>query len=323
MSAEQTHVIGVEQPETAILPSQQPEHVLVVDDDATTLSIMSDVIRELGLEVSTAENAEDAWSHFEQHKPDLVITDVWMPHGDGLSLTAQVIAREPSCPVIIVTGYGGEQAAIKALKAGATDYLVKPFQLTEFQMSVNRACSLIRARLQHEQVFPAVIQTEHTVVLDNIPERVGGVIHLMLKTLEECVSESQLLHVRVVLQELLLNAIEHGNLNISAEEKSHALAENRFDQLMQQRRNSPKYSQRRVYVSMFHNLDRGVLEFRVRDEGKGFDWESVLQGHSDRLPMAAGSGRGIFLARTLIPQITYHNTGNKVSFTLHHAGLRH
>ena len=74
---------------------------------------------------------------------------------------------------------------------------------------------------------------------------------------------------------------------------------------------------------MYHNLDRGVLEFRVRDEGKGFDWESVLQGHTDRLPMAGGSGRGIFLARTLIPQITYHKKGNNVSFTLHHAGLRH
>ena len=316
-------MISVDRSEAAFPSSVQPEHVLIVDDDETTLSIMSDVIRELGLEVSTAENGEDAWNQFEQHKPDLVITDVWMPHGDGLSLTAQVLAREPSCPVIIVTGYGGEQAAIRALKAGATDYLVKPFQLTEFQMSVTRACSLIRARLQNERIFPAVTHTEHTVVLDNIPERVGGVIHLLLKTLEECVSESQLLHVRVVLQELLLNAIEHGNLNISAEDKSHALSENRFDQLMLQRRNSSKYAKRRVYVSMYHNVDRGILEFRVRDEGKGFDWESVFGGQTDRLPMAAGSGRGIFLARTLIPQLTYHHNGNTVSFTIHHSGLGH
>ena len=322
MNAGQIQVIGVDRSEAAIPSSVQPEHVLIVDDDETTLSIMSDVIRELGLEVSTAENGEEAWNQFEQHKPDLVITDVWMPQGDGLSLTAQVIAREPSCPVIIVTGHGGEQAAIRALKAGATDYLVKPFQLTEFQMSVNRACSLIRARLQNERIFPAVTQTDHTVVLDNIPERVGGVIHLLLKTLEECVTESQLLHVRVVLQELLLNAIEHGNLNISSEEKSQAISENRFDQLMQERRNSSMYAKRRVYVSMYHDVDRGVLEFRVRDEGKGFDWESVLRGQADRLPMAAGSGRGIFLARTLIPQITYHHNGNKVSFTIHHSGLR-
>ena len=322
MNAEPIPVISVDRSETVIPSPVQPEHVLVVDDDETTLSVMADVIRELGLEVSTAESGEEAWNQFEQHKPDLVITDVWMPHGDGLSLTAQVIAREPSCPVIIVTGYGGEQAAIRALKAGATDYLVKPFQLTEFQMSVNRACSLIRARLQNERIFPAVTQTDHTVVLDNIPERVGGVIHLLLKTLEECVTESQLLHVRVVLQELLINAIEHGNLNISSEEKSQALSENRFDQLMQERRNSSIYAKRRVYVSMYHNVDRGLLEFRVRDEGKGFDWESVLSGQADRMPMEAGSGRGIFLARTLIPQLTYHNNGNKVSFTIHHSGLR-
>ena len=323
MSVEQTHVIGIDRSEGLIPSPPQPEHALVVDDDETTLSIMADVIREQGLDVSTAKSAEEAWNQFEQHKPDLVITDVWMPQGDGLSLTAQVLAREPSCPVIIVTGYGGEQAAIGALKAGATDYLLKPFHLTEFQMSVNRACSLIRARVQHERVFPAVTQTEQTVVLDNIPERVGGVIHLMLKTLEECVSESQLLHVRVVLQELILNAIEHGNLNISAEDKSQALSENRFDQLLHQRRNSSRYGNRRVTVSMFHDVDRGVVEFRVRDEGHGFDWESILHGHADRLPLVAGSGRGIFLARTLIPQITYHHNGNTVSFTLHHAGLRH
>ena len=279
-------------------------------------------MQELGLEVTTAGNGQEGWEKFEQHKPDLVVTDVRMPHGDGLTLTTQVMARQPSCPVIIVTGYGGEQAAIAALKAGATDYLIKPFEVNELQRSVNRACSLIRARLQDSRVLPAIIQADNTVVMDNLPEMVGGVITLMLKTLEECLSATQLLRMQVVLQELILNAMEHGNLQISSEKKNQALSENRYDELLRERRNSPEYANRRVMVSMHHHVNSGMVQFRVRDEGQGFDWESMLSRDVEQLPMNAGSGRGIFLIRTLMPQVTYHDSGNEVSFVIHHSDER-
>ena len=124
----------------------QPERVLIVDDDELALEAMAESIGVLGLQVSTADNGETAWEMFEREDHDLVVTDVRMPQHDGLSLTAQVKAYRPSCPVILVTGYGGEKTAIAALRAGASDFLVKPFQLSELHASVERACSLVRAQ---------------------------------------------------------------------------------------------------------------------------------------------------------------------------------
>ena len=200
-----------------------PERVLVVDDDAETLEAMTETIRTLGLTVYEAENGEVAWKTFEQETPDLVVTDVCMPNGDGLTLTSRVKVHQPSCPVIVVTGFGGEEAAIAALKAGASDFLVKPFQFNELRVAVDRACALIRARLAEEAIHPAVDQMESTMMISNVPEQVGGVINALLRTVDGCVSESARLHIRVALRELVLNAIEHGNLNISFEEKAEAL----------------------------------------------------------------------------------------------------
>ena len=270
----------------------------------------------------TAQDGAEAWQKFEEESPDIVVTDVRMPHRDGLSLTAQIKATQPSCPVIVVTGFGSEEAAVAALKAGASDYLVKPFQLSDLRHAVDRACSLHRDKWADECVVSVVDDVRSTLIIDNVPERLGSVVNFVLRSLNGCLSDSHVLGLRVALQELLMNAIEHGNLHITSDEKNRALMADTYDQLLHERREMPEYRHRRVRLSFSHDLTTGIIEIRIIDEGQGFDWHEVLGRDATQLPKMLGSGRGIFLVRTLIPNLSYFGNGNEVALTLSHASVQ-
>jgi len=296
--------------------SPHNEMVLVVDDDPVTLDCLAETARILGLNVCVASDGDQALQAFDEQEPSLVVTDVRMPNVDGLSLTHQVKARRPDCPVVIVTGYGDESTAVAALKAGACDYLHKPFQISELKNTLQRAMSLIRARSMETQALHALGKLTWSFEVDNDLEIVGGVLTVMLRPIEVWLSESEQLHMRMGLQELLINAIEHGNLGISAEEKREALMNDTYETLLESRRQQPQNVARRVYVWMENDPIQQSFHCRIRDEGDGFDWEPLLQGKAEKLPVLAGSGRGIFLVKTLMPYIRYFGRGNEVALTV-------
>jgi two-component system, NtrC family, response regulator AtoC len=117
----------------------QPSRVMVVDDDAETLALMREIVAKEGFEVETAEDAETALRRLEQWQPELVITDIHMPGMDGLALLAAVREKEPDIPVVLLTAYGSLKTAVDAIKAGAFDYLSKPFVVEDIRLVVRRA----------------------------------------------------------------------------------------------------------------------------------------------------------------------------------------
>jgi two-component system response regulator AtoC len=112
---------------------------MVVDDDAETLALMHEIVAKEGFEVETAEDAETALRRLEQWQPELLITDIHMPGMDGLALLAAVREKEPDIPVVLLTAYGSLKTAVDAIKAGAFDYLSKPFVVEDIRLVVRRA----------------------------------------------------------------------------------------------------------------------------------------------------------------------------------------
>src|SRR5437868_5696345 len=113
--------------------------VMVVDDDADTLSLLCEVVAKEGYQVETAEDAETALQKLSEWQPDLVITDIHMPGMDGLALLAAVREKAPDVLVILLTAYGSLKTAVDAIKAGAFDYLSKPFVVEDIRLVVRRA----------------------------------------------------------------------------------------------------------------------------------------------------------------------------------------
>ncbi len=129
-----------------------PERVLVVEDDRVARQLAVEVMRLAGYATTEAECSEEALSLFDRgDKFDLVLSDVRMGEMDGMSLLAELQARDPDLPVILLTAFGDVEGAIAATQAGANDYLAKPFNLEELRQSVSRAFERRRLAQQRNQ----------------------------------------------------------------------------------------------------------------------------------------------------------------------------
>lgn len=114
--------------------------ILVVDDAAQIREFVADyVLRPSGYQVLTAESGEQGLELAEQNQPDLIVSDIKMPGMSGLDLTRAIKARLPRTPIILITAEGSEQIAQQALRAGATDYFIKPFDPEEMLYAIQRA----------------------------------------------------------------------------------------------------------------------------------------------------------------------------------------
>jgi putative two-component system response regulator len=100
--------------------------ILVVDDDRASLQMLADLLDLSGFTVLTAEEGRQGVEMFVRHSPDLVITDIRMPHVDGLELLRYVRELDGLTPVILVTGHGDLDNAMRALRRGAYDFILKP-----------------------------------------------------------------------------------------------------------------------------------------------------------------------------------------------------
>ncbi|RMG75096.1 MAG: sigma-54-dependent Fis family transcriptional regulator [Nitrospirae bacterium] len=122
--------------------------VLVVDDEAGIRESLKDILEDEGYEVLTAADAEEAIKVFNQSQPDLVYLDIWLPDRDGLEVLEEIKAKDSSVPVVMISGHGTIEVAVKATKLGAYDFLEKPLSLERVLLTAQRAIE--RGRLEQE-----------------------------------------------------------------------------------------------------------------------------------------------------------------------------
>jgi two-component system response regulator AtoC len=113
--------------------------ILVVDDDAAMRHLLSVILTDHGWDARAVASAQDALRELEARECDLVLTDVRMPGMDGLGLLREVQRLHPDLTVIVMSAYGAQDAAIEAMKAGAYDYLSKPFKRDEVVLVIRKA----------------------------------------------------------------------------------------------------------------------------------------------------------------------------------------
>src|SRR6185295_3123916 len=106
-----------------------PKHVLVVDDEASIRSSLTGALRDEGYRVSTAASGREALEAMKSEKPDVVLLDIWMPEMDGLETLKQIKSATPEISVLMMSGHGNIETAVKATKLGAFDFIEKPLSL--------------------------------------------------------------------------------------------------------------------------------------------------------------------------------------------------
>jgi response regulator RpfG family c-di-GMP phosphodiesterase len=128
-----------------------PHHILVVDDEPMIREILKETLVQEGHRVSEAENGEVACQRIDQESYDLVLTDVKMPVMDGFTLMKNLGALTDELPVIVITSFSDIDVAVDAIRLGAYDYIVKPFNISQVAISVRRALERRRLLLENLQ----------------------------------------------------------------------------------------------------------------------------------------------------------------------------
>ncbi|MBZ0226536.1 MAG: response regulator [Comamonas sp.] len=113
--------------------------VLVVDDSKTELVFLSDLLKKEGLDVTTAENADEAYRRLEEGMPDLILMDVVMPGKNGFQLT-RALTHDPkyaNIPIIMCTSKNQETDRVWGMRQGARGYITKPVDAAELREKIN------------------------------------------------------------------------------------------------------------------------------------------------------------------------------------------
>ncbi len=286
--------------------------ILIVEDDPVFLKLTSSILSRKGYLVVIADTARSAQQILENEseKITVVILDWAIPDLSGLELLKWMRKKTKfdSIQVIMQTGMKGPEHIRQGIDAGAYYYLVKP---TRPEVLLSTIRSAIRSGNNQKRLASKLKKAEN--LLELLDEA-----YFTFKT----VDQAELLAVAIanicerfdtamLVSEILTNAVEHGNLAITYEEKTDLTNNGNLDKEIKRRLADEKYKDRIVKVSL--RKEGNSMRLVIEDEGHGFEFEKFLQFDDSR--MFDNHGRGIAMANSSL-NVEYLNRGNKVVVNL-------
>ena len=284
--------------------------VLVVEDSPTQASEIRFLLEDAGFDVGLAGDGIAALSSLREGLPDLIVTDLQMPRMDGLALVESVRSGHPSVPVVLITAHGSEEIAARALRCGAASYVPKRYLGRDLAEVVRQIIAMAAPDPDQERIIESLEETRFRFALAND----GSLVAPLIRRLEEVVREmglcdqADLIRLAVALRESIVNAIDHGNLELDSELRQDD--ERIYHRLGEERRAQSPYRERRVRIDV--GVTRTEATFTVRDEGPGFD-PSTLPDPTDPANLCRIGGRGLLLVRTLMDEVRFNATGNEIT----------
>jgi CheY-like chemotaxis protein len=286
--------------------------VLVVDDALADRALVSGLIaKRLESTVLEAPDGQQALAVIEAQRPDIVLTDMYMPQMNGLELVTAVKSQFPHIPVVLITGQGSEEIAAQALAHGAASYVPKRRLADDLVRTVERVLATARGERRRSVLMHYLTESDSSFVLHNDTEMLQLLVRHLLNVLR-CLplgDETDRLRVGIALEEALFNACYHGNLELAAA-AGGPVDRKRCEELAVERSMEPPYRFRRIHVRA--RVTRSEAVFVIRDEGPGFD-TARFQSAPGLASPDQNHGRGIMLMRSIMDQVTYNTAGNEVT----------
>ena len=298
---------------------EQVTQLLVVDDDPVSLAVIAEFLRDADCTLTCAADGIEAWERLdaEPARFDALILDRLMPRLDGIGLTRRVVSdpRFEDLPLIMQTSANGAGDVAAGLAAGVWHYLAKPYAAAALRRALTAA---LEDRHNRQELRRLRAQTAITRVPLYLPLYEG---RLRFRDIEQARALAAQLgnlsprpfQVSMGLAELMINAVEHGNLGIGYQRKGELLEQGAWLEEIEHRLHDPTLGGRWAEVTL--TREPGSLRFAVQDQGAGFDWVPYLELHGERAIDI--HGRGIAMARRLaFDRLEYQGSGNLVLATV-------
>jgi len=285
--------------------------VLIVDDSRADRRLADALLDKDGaITTAFAESGRDALEKMKGSLPDLVVTDLVMPEMDGLELVETVHKTYPLVPIILMTSRGSEETAVQALRKGAASYVPKRNLAHDLLDTVKRVLAMAGERRNLERVKGYLVESRHSFLLGTDPTLIAPLVLFLQERAVETLDmdEGELLQTGVALEEALINALHHGNLELDSrlrDEDYHA-----YFALFDERKATSPYRERKIQVNAIVSPES--VSVTIRDEGPGFDPTDVPDP-TDPSNIERGHGRGMLLMRTFMTEVAYNERGNEVT----------
>ena len=293
----------------------QRDTVMLVDDDELSLGLAAAILGDQTFQIEVHSSGESAWARLAANSDNIlaVVLDRQMPGMAGLEVLMR-IKQSSACrevPVVFLSGLSSNEEIARGIAAGAFYYVTKPYDPLLLRRVVNSAISDFQQRLR----FRARLESTANAI--GLLE--AGVFNF--RTIEEAQALAELLSkicpnpeaAVTGLWQLLLNAVEHGNLGLTYDDKAALLSGGQWQQEIEQRLRSPERASK--YASVRVERRRDALLFRITDQGAGFDPQTYLEFDPERATHA--HGRGIAMARLIsFDALSYNAIGNSVEATI-------
>ena len=295
-----------------MMKASEPDTILIVDDDPAILLLIKTILADQGYRLLTAADGRQAQSIIKEKGGEITVLllDWEMPYMNGIDLLRWLKDQREyeRTPVIMQTAKEDPENIREGIEAGAFYYLIKPFNRDVLLSIVEAAVDDVHAR---RELLQKIQQTANPYDL-----LVEGVFRF--KTL----GDGELLAARIakaapvpervmIISELMRNAVEHGNLGITYDEKTAILADGNLETEVDRRLKLPQYAEKYVEVQ-FRKLPT-KLTVTIEDQGEGFDFTKYLG--FDETRVFDSHGRGIAMTACEL-DVQYQGNGSSVTVTI-------
>ena len=295
-----------------------PPHVLLIDDDPSVLGLVSETLSFFGMKVHPFNEGPRALRLLEDPDApqfDLVITDINMGGMDGFDVITRVKSTKPSLPVILMTGEATLDFAIRAMRLGVANLFQKPlvvrelvnsvFHLVELHRELRKATAGLQGLMEERRRF------QFRADQVDIPSVVGQLTDRLVPL--GLARPANIDVIGMAFHEALVNALEHGCLEMDSSLKGDLFAEHdAFAATMRERLADPHYAHRHIDVELLVTPQR--CEVTITDEGPGFDTRTVSKPTEASLNKQCG--RGLSMIQLVMDEVTYNPKGNQIRLLL-------
>ena len=284
--------------------------LLLLESDDSIIELIETIVLNHDFAMETAFNSLDALRILAKGQFFAFAFNANKIQEHPLEFIRKIKAEYPELPILVILDDSYKNMVVELLQAGTYACLGLPFRPEDFAYNLSK---IIANNTDIYNPF-ALVYEERTLVMTNDFSLVMQVAKNLVTT-SLPPNEKHRYHIILGLSEIINNAIEHGNLGISFEEKSNALKASRFYSLAIERSHLDPFQSRVVTIrsKIFPHLRR--IEYIVTDQGQGFDWRS-LPDPTNKENLLNRNGRGIMMARYAFDEIIYNDIGNEVTLVV-------
>jgi len=284
--------------------------ILVVDDEEVIRSTIQKRLARNGYNVISFEMSEEALYYLKNsdHKADLLITDIRLHKMDGIELLRRINNLDEPIPVLIISGHGDVEDAIRALRYGASDYIKKPFDIDDISSSVRTILKRKFEKKLSENFAKFKLSEKLVLEIPNDADLINTVSLNVTKDLTtiglfDCATSE---NISLSLQEAITNAMFHGNFEIDSSIRDSGGVKE-FNNEINKRKVISPYKDRTVKIT--YELTQDYVVYEVTDQGPGFD-HKLLPDPTNPENFFKNSGRGILIILLHMDEVTWHEKGN-------------